>query len=82
MVPIHRITDGQVERFVTNAQGNIVLGNLRSGARTLDRLAQIEQNFAGERMVVLGMPGKGKSQLIRSMLSQAMAVADDGEADN
>jgi len=24
-------------------------------------------------MIVLGMPGKGKSQLIRSLLSQAMA---------
>lgn len=79
MVPIRRITDAQVERFAANPQGNVVLGNLRSSSRTLDRLARIELTFAGERMVVQGMPGKGKSQLVRSLLSQAMAQADQDD---
>ena len=39
----------------------------------LSRPARVRHNFAGERMVVAGMPGKGKSQLVRSLLSQAMA---------
>lgn len=73
MVPITRISDGLLEQFATDPDGNLTLGVLRSGGRTLRRLARIEQNFAGERMVVLGMPGKGKSQLIRSLLSQAMS---------
>jgi hypothetical protein len=74
MVPVHRIRDDEVERFATSPDGNILLGKLRSGSRTLDRIARIRHNYAGERMVVLGMPGKGKSQLVRSLLSQAMTT--------
>lgn len=77
MVPIRRITDDMLERFVAVTDGNVSLGNLRSGARTLARVARLKQNYAGERMVILGMPGKGKSQLVRSLLSQAMAEDKD-----
>jgi hypothetical protein len=73
MVPVERMSDNLLERFVTDSGGNIILGNLRSGSRTLGRAARIRHNFAGERMVIAGMPGKGKSQLVRSLLSQAMA---------
>jgi hypothetical protein len=45
----------------------------------LGRAAPIHHNFAGERMIVTGMPGKGKSQLVRSLLSQAMAGPLGGE---
>jgi len=79
MVPLERISDDSLERFVTDATGNIILGNLRSGWRTLSRVARVHHNYAGERMVVLGMPGKGKSQLLRSLLSQAMAEEDGNE---
>ena len=75
MVPVEPVSDDALEEFVTDSNGNIVLGNLRSGSRILIRPARISHNFAGERMVVAGMPGKGKSQLIRSLLSQAMAEA-------
>jgi hypothetical protein len=73
MVPVERMNDDLLERFVTDSEGNVLLGNLRSGSRTLCRAARIRHNFAGERMVIAGMPGKGKSQLVRSLLSQAMA---------
>ena len=77
MVPLERITDDLVEHFAVSPDGNLILGNLRSGSRTLPRIARIEHNYAGERMVVLGMPGKGKSQFIRSLLSQVLAEEDD-----
>jgi hypothetical protein len=77
MVPLERISDESLERFAIDATGNIILGNLRSGWRTLNRVARMRHNYAGERMVVLGMPGKGKSQLIRSLLSQSMAEEDE-----
>jgi hypothetical protein len=73
MLPLQRITDDLLEKFVTSPQGNLILGNLRSGSRTLGRLARIAQNYGGERMVVFGRPGQGKTQLVRSLLSQAMA---------
>jgi hypothetical protein len=73
MIPVERMNDDLLERFVTDSEGNVLLGNLRSGSRTLSRPARIRHNFAGERMVVAGMPGKGKSQLVRALLSQAMA---------
>jgi ribosome biogenesis GTPase A len=72
-VPLEAITDDVLEQFTNDPDGNLILGNLRAGSRTLNRVARVRQNYAGERMVVLGMPGKGKSQLIRSLLSQAMA---------
>jgi flagellar biosynthesis/type III secretory pathway ATPase len=81
MVPVRRITDDILQSFVTAADGNLVLGSLRSGSRTLDRIARIGHNYAGERMVVFGMPGKGKSQLVRGLLSQAMAEDDDAQTD-
>ena len=73
MVPLEPITDDVLEQFTNAPDGNLILGNLRTGSRKLNRVARVRQNYAGERMVVLGMPGKGKSQLIRSLLSQAMA---------
>src|SRR5439155_14313305 len=54
MIPLQRISDETLEQFVTDSDGNIILGNLRSGSRTLARVARISQNYAGERMVVLG----------------------------
>src|SRR5258708_10222729 len=39
----------------------------------LSRLARILQNFAGERMLVLGMPGKGKTQFVRALLCQLIS---------
>jgi hypothetical protein len=39
----------------------------------LDRAARIRNNYGGDRMFILGRPGMGKSQLTRSLLSQAMA---------
>jgi hypothetical protein len=79
MVPVEPMSDDLLERFVTDGDGNVVLGNLRSGSRTLGRPARLRHNFAGERMVVTGMPGKGKSQLVRSLLSQAMSRTLTGE---
>jgi hypothetical protein len=73
MVPLEPVADDILEQFANAPDGNLILGNLRSGSRVLNRVARVRQNYAGERMVVLGMPGKGKSQLIRSLLSQAMA---------
>ncbi len=81
MVPLERITDDLVENFATSPTGNLVLGNLRSGSRALPRIARIDHNYAGERMVVLGMPGKGKSQFIRSLLSQVLAEEDESTDD-
>jgi hypothetical protein len=85
MVPVRRITDDVLERFAVDTSGNLVLGALRSGARRLGRVARIRQNYAGERLIILGMPGKGKSQLVRSLLSQAMAdnavITGDDEGD-
>jgi hypothetical protein len=68
--------------FAVDTAGNLILGRLRSGSRTLDRVARISQNYAGERMVILGMPGKGKSQLVRSLLSQAMGDNDIAASDD
>jgi hypothetical protein len=79
MIPVQPVSDDLLEKFVTDGDGNVLLGNLRSGGRRLGRLARIRHNFAGERMVVAGMPGKGKSQLVRSLLSQAMAGPLGGE---
>lgn len=73
MVPLEPITDDVLEEFTNAPDGNLILGNLRAGSRVLNRVARVRQNYAGERMVVLGMPGKGKSQLIRALLSQSMA---------
>ncbi|MGI8554552.1 MAG: hypothetical protein ACR2PL_27740 [Dehalococcoidia bacterium] len=73
LLSVEPISDEVVEKFVTTSSGNLLLGKLRSGYRLLPRAARICQNYAGERMVILGMPGGGKSQLIRSLLSQVMA---------
>ena len=73
MVPLEPITVDVLEQFTSAPDGNLILGNLRAGSRILNRVARVNQNYAGERMIVLGMPGKGKSQLIRSLLSQAIA---------
>ena len=73
MVPVRRISDESLERFATHSDGNLVLGHLRSGSRMLGRPARIRHNYAGERMFISGMPGKGKTQAVRAMLSQEMA---------
>ena len=76
--PLVPISDDATERFATDADGNIILGFLRSGSRVLGRVARLRHNYAGERMVIFGMPGKGKTQLVRSLLSQAMAEGFEG----
>jgi hypothetical protein len=80
MVPLRRVEDDVLEKFVTNPDGNVLLGNLCSGRRVLRRLARIKHNFAGGRMLILGMPGKGKTQKVRDLLSQAMAGLPIGAA--
>lgn len=79
LVPVQPITDSDLEQFVVNSSGNLILGNLQSGSRILRRAARIAQNYAGERMVILGMPGKGKTQLARALLSQAMSEGTNAE---
>jgi hypothetical protein len=73
MVPVERVSDDLLERFASVADGNLILGYLRSGRRILPKIARIRQNYAGDRMVILGMPGKGKTQLVRALLAQAMS---------
>lgn len=73
MVPLRRVEDDVLEKFATNPDGNILLGNLCSGRRILSRAARVQHNFAGGRMLILGMPGKGKTQKVRDLLSQAMS---------
>jgi DNA helicase HerA-like ATPase len=73
MVPLEPLSDTVLEQFVNAPDGNLILGQLRTGSRILNRAAQLNQNYAGERMLILGQPGSGKSQLIRSLLSQIMA---------
>ena len=77
MVPLEALTDDTLERFANAPDGNLILGNLRVGGRVLNRVARLRQNYAGERMLVLGMPGSGKSQLMRALLSQVMAEEED-----
>jgi hypothetical protein len=82
MQPLNPISDEATERFATDPKGNIILGYLRSGSRVLKRVARIRHNYAGDRMVIFGMPGKGKTQLVRSLLSQAMAEDFEESATN
>jgi hypothetical protein len=72
MVPLLPLSDDALEQFATSLDGNLLLGNLCSGRRLLNRPARIRHDFAGGRMLILGMPGKGKTQEVRSLLSQAM----------
>jgi hypothetical protein len=72
MIAVQPMEDDQLERFVTSKDGNLLLGNLRAGRRVLARIARIRHNYGGDRMVILGRPGMGKSQLVRALLSQAM----------
>lgn len=79
MVPISRISENTLEQFVTTPDGNLILGNLRSGRRILNRVARIRVNYSGERMVIFGRPGMGKTQLTRSLLSQAMSEVETND---
>lgn len=72
LTPIYPISDDTLERFAANKDGNVVLGLLQSSSRVLDRVARIEHNFAGDRGVIFGMPGKGKSQQTRGIICQLM----------
>jgi DNA helicase HerA-like ATPase len=72
LTPVHPMGDDELEQFTVNPDGNITLGLLRSSSRILDRVARIAHNFAGDRLVIFGMPGKGKSQEARALLSQLM----------
>jgi len=80
LVPVEPLTDDALEEFTVAPDGNVILGNLRASSRVLPRLARITHNFAGDRLVIFGMPGKGKSQLVRALLSQLMAETKGGEA--
>jgi len=73
LTPVYPIGDDTLEQFTVSPDGNAVLGLLRSSSRVLDRVARITQNFAGERLVIFGMPGKGKSQEARALICQLMA---------
>jgi hypothetical protein len=73
MIPIYPIKDDDLERFATTPDGNLMLGNLVSGSRRLKRVARVRHIYAGDRMLILGMPGKGKTQAVRSLLAQTMA---------
>ncbi len=72
--PVEPITDDMLAWFTAAADGNLQLGLLKAGRRVLPRAANLQHNLAGDRLVVLGMPGKGKSQLVRGLLAQAMAA--------
>jgi DNA helicase HerA-like ATPase len=82
LTPVYPIGDDTLEQFTVSPDGNASLGLLRSSSRVLDRVAQIAHNFAGERLVIFGMPGKGKSQEARALISQLMAepVAEQAKA--
>ncbi|MCL4299157.1 MAG: DUF87 domain-containing protein [Anaerolineae bacterium] len=72
LTPVYPISDDKLEQFTVSPNGNIVLGLLCSSLRVLNRPARILHNYAGERMVIFGMPGKGKSQQVRALLCQLM----------
>lgn len=78
-IQVKPITVGALEEFTVASNGNVILGNLRSSSRVFDRPVRIVHNFAGDRIVIFGMPGKGKSQLVRGLLSQLMAEAEENE---
>jgi hypothetical protein len=73
LIPVEPITDDALEEFTVTPSGDVILGNLRSSSRVLNRPARIAHNFAGDRMVICGMPGKGKTQLDKGLLTQLMA---------
>ena len=73
LTPVFPIGDDVLEQFTVSPDGNAVLGLLRSSSRVLDRVARIAHNFAGERLIIFGMPGKGKSQEARALICQLMA---------
>lgn len=75
LTPVHPIGDETLEQFTVSPDGNVTLGLLRSSSRVLDRPARVTHNFAGERLVIFGMPGKGKSQEARALMAQLMAQA-------
>jgi hypothetical protein len=77
MIPLEPLSDNVLEQFINAPDGNLILGQLRAGSRVLNRVARLRQNYAGERMVIFGQPGSGKSQLIRALLSQVMAEDND-----
>lgn len=72
LTPVYPIDDDALEQFTVSPDGNIALGLLRSSSQVLDRVARIAHNFAGDRLVIFGMPGKGKSQEARALKSQLM----------
>ena len=80
LTPVHPIGDDTLERFTISPDGNTVLGLLRSSSRVLDRAARITHNFAGQRLVIFGMPGKGKSQEARALICQLMAESAPEQA--
>jgi hypothetical protein len=73
LMPVYPIGDDALEQFTVSSDGNAVIGLLRSSSRVLDRMARVAHNFAGERLVIFGMPGKGKSQEARALICQLMA---------
>ncbi len=77
MVPLQKIDDDSMEQYATDPNGNLVLGNLRSGARATPRVARIDHNFGGDRLLDTGQPGMGKTTFTRAALSQQMALPFD-----
>jgi hypothetical protein len=78
MVPLQAIDDDAMELYATDPDGNLIMGNLRSGARATGRVARIDHNFGGDRLLDVGQPGMGKSTLARAVLSQQMALPFGG----
>ena len=80
LTPVYPIDADRLEQFTVAPGGNIVLGLLRASTRVLDRIARIKHNFAGERLVIFGMPGKGKSQETKALICQLMAGPEVNDA--
>ncbi|MDP2860003.1 MAG: DUF87 domain-containing protein, partial [Bacillota bacterium] len=74
MSPAEPMPEELLEQFTVDPEGDVVLGNLSLNSRTIGRAARISHNFAGDRMVIFGMPGKGKSQKVRELLGQLLGA--------
>jgi DNA helicase HerA-like ATPase len=77
LTPVYPLDESTLERFTSDPDGNVILGLLRSSSQTLPRPARLAHNYGGQRMVILGKPGTGKSQLAKGLVAQLMAAAPD-----
>lgn len=82
LTPVRPLDDDTLERFTVSQKGELILGLLRSSRAVLDRPARFDHTLAGGRMVILGKPGRGKSQLARALVSQVMALSAVEQVDS